>query len=250
MDRELLFSTNVTGTKNLVDAILLTEERPTLCHISSTAAIGHTDFGLANEECIFSQDDPHSYYGYTKYLAELEVERGRVEGLKACIVNPCVILGYTNSKRGSGKLFSQGYNGFPFYTSGSNHIVYARDVCRASFELLENSLFVGRYLCVGPNLTFRDLQTKIAKSFGNKGPSIGIPNRLMLIVGELCEFLATIRVNTGLGKELARSSTSIAEFDAGKLVAAVNFEYTALHGFIKEIAELYVKSFKKRKGLN
>jgi len=246
VDQEQLYQVNVNGTQNLVNAMLLQYKSPILCHISSTAAVGSSDAGEVDETCLFSTDEPHSYYGYTKHLAELEVERARQEGLKVCILNPSVILGYTNPKTSSGQLFTKALNSFPFYTSGSNGVVYAKDVARAANHLVENELFEGRYLCVGGHLSFRDLQSKIARSFSKKGPTIQVPNFLMKTVGRIGDFTARLGLRTGMSQEIARSSINEVKFSSERLINSGNFEFSTVHEALTEIAHLYLETPNKR----
>ena len=145
-----------------------------LCFISSTASIGGVEKIMLDESVEYAMDQVNSYYSVTKYLAELEVIRGREEGLNACIVNPSIVLGYGNWNQGSAKILKNGKDGFPFYTDGSNAFVDARDVAKAATILMEHKCFQGRFLCAAWNKKFVDVFTALSAEFGSKPPRIRV----------------------------------------------------------------------------
>ena len=116
-----LYKTNVEGTRNLVNALIAKEIN--LIFISSIAA--------ANEGA-------SSYYGYTKYLSELEVYRGVQEGIKATIVRPGVILGDFFWNRPSGSIFKQLAQQKARVTRGSVGLTLANTVVKCTLHLSKN----------------------------------------------------------------------------------------------------------------
>ena len=116
-----LYKTNVEGTRNLVNALI--EKKINLIFISSIAA--------ANEGA-------SSYYGYTKYLSELEIYRGVQEGIKATIVRPGVILGDFFWNRPSGSIFKQLAQQKVRITRGSVGLTSADTVVKCSLHLSKN----------------------------------------------------------------------------------------------------------------
>lgn len=116
-----LYKTNVEGTRNLVNALIAKEIN--LIFISSIAA--------ANEGA-------SSYYGYTKYLSELEVYRGVQEGIKATIVRPGVILSDFFWDRPSGSMFKQLAQSKTRVTKGSVGLTSADTVVKCTLHLSKN----------------------------------------------------------------------------------------------------------------
>lgn len=116
-----LYKTNVEGTRNLVNALIT--KKINLIFISSIAA--------ANEGA-------SSYYGYTKYLSELEVYRGVQEGIKATIVRPGVILGDFFWNRPSGSIFKQLAQQKARVTRGSVGLTLANTVVKCTLHLSKN----------------------------------------------------------------------------------------------------------------
>ena len=92
-DKKKLYETNVTGTRNLVNACLIHNIRR-LIHVSSVAALSRPKEILCLDENQKWNESPlNTVYAESKYLADLEVMRGHEEGLSVAIVNPSVILG-------------------------------------------------------------------------------------------------------------------------------------------------------------
>ena len=116
-----LYKTNVEGTRNLVNALIA--KKINLIFISSIAA---------------SNEGASSYYGYTKYLSELEVYRGVQEGIKATIVRPGVILSDFFWNRPSGSIFKQLAQQKVRVTKGSVGLTSANTVVKCTLHLSKN----------------------------------------------------------------------------------------------------------------
>jgi len=225
-DRESLVEINAIGTRNVVDALLTADHDIALCHISSTAAVGRQGNTPTHEDMDFQWDSDHSFYGLTKHLAEMEVERGRQEGLNAAILNPSVIIGFTDLKRGSGQIIGQALGGIPFVSSGSNGVVFAGDVSRAAAELMERKQFAGRFLCVGGHDSFAKQRRLLHLAF-NKRPSVYVaPDWLIRLVGNFCGLLNRLGLTLPLTPEIARSAISNNRFDTSRIRNELNFEFT------------------------
>ena len=98
-DKQKLLKINVEGAANIVN-LSLDYNVKKLCHVSSVAAIGKSKTSnITTESTVWDDSQENSYYGFTKYLGELEVWRGIEEGLNAVIINPSVILGYAKWSR-------------------------------------------------------------------------------------------------------------------------------------------------------
>ena len=113
-----LYKINVEGTRNLVNALII--NKINLIFISSIAA---------------DNEGASSYYGYTKYLSELEVYRGIQEGIKATIVRPGVILSDFFWNRPSGRIFKQLAQTKTKITKGSVGLTSANTVVKCTLHL-------------------------------------------------------------------------------------------------------------------
>jgi dihydroflavonol-4-reductase len=230
---------NTTGTTNIVNACLSSTSPVDLCFISSTASIGGVEKKITDESEPYSLDQANSYYSTTKYLAELEVYRGREEGLRCVILNPCIVLGFGNWNQGSAKLFRNGVKGFPFYTSGSNAFVDARDVALAASQLMQQEKFEGKYLCTAWNKKFVEVFTTIARAFGSKPPRIHV-SKLMAEIAWRCA--TVIRFFSGSGiitKQSARAGLKNRSYSSQKLIDEMSFKFRDFNTSISEICKEY-----------
>ena len=168
--RMQMYNINIEGTANMVNAAL-EHNIEKFVHVSSVAAIGRIRKGEhITETTEWSEETNNSHYGKTKYLSELEVWRGIGEGLNAVIVNPSIILGESNWENGSVAIFKKMWDGFPWYTNGGTGFVDAKDVANAMICLMKSNISAERFLVSNEHLTFQQLFTKIANSFGKQPP--------------------------------------------------------------------------------
>lgn len=168
-DLRTLRHVNVQGTANVVNAALLSGVQR-LCHVSSTAALGHAPTGAVDEALPWAPGAHTSGYAWSKYEAELEVQRGIAEGLDAVLANPSVILGPGAAGRSSMSLAERLQRGTRFHPPGSNGFVDARDVADALITLMERGSTGERYLLVGSNLPYAELFKRYAEGFGHPPP--------------------------------------------------------------------------------
>lgn len=172
---------NRYGTANVVNYCLKHNVKK-LCYVSSTAALGNSKEPIT-EHTKWKPGHDISGYSVSKFAAEKEVFRGVAEGLNASIVNPCVILGPGNWGQGSLTIFNAAKKGLPFYTTGTNSIVDARDVANILLLLSESKECGEKYLLIGENTSFRNLFSSISKVLNVRSPRF--------------------KLNRGLGKSLA-----------------------------------------------
>ena len=174
-DRPALFANNITGTANVVNAMLAAGVMR-LAHVSSTATIGSVNSPLGDyENDPFNEEGPASDYALSKHGAEMEVQRGIAEGLHAVMVNPCVIIGPgPRHGRSSLTMVERMRKGSHFHPKGSNAVVDARDVAIALVRLMDTGVPGERHLLVGENITYKDLFRTIARTAGQREPTIPI----------------------------------------------------------------------------
>ena len=170
-DEKKLYSINVEGTANVVNAALNAGIRK-FVHVSSVAAMGRIRPGeMIDEIMLWTEETSNSKYGHSKYLGEMEVWRGVAEGLNAVIINPSIILGAGNWNEGSTKIFKSVYDEFPWYTEGTTGFVDVRDVAAAMIQLMESNITAEKFVISAENISYRDIFTMMAKAFGKKVPS-------------------------------------------------------------------------------
>jgi nucleoside-diphosphate-sugar epimerase len=178
-DDELLYKTNVEGTRNLVNACLL-QGVDRLIHISSVAALGRQKGVVEIDESHKWVDSKlNSEYAESKYLAELEVYRGQEEGLKIDIVNPSVILSQSDWDRSSSQLFKYVWRSRPFYIGGTINYVDVRDVVKIILSIIKSDSRGDRIIANAGALSLRDFLSEVAIRFNKKPPHILVPPSLV-----------------------------------------------------------------------
>ena len=241
-DRREIFSTNIDGTANLVNAALSLPIKRFL-HVSSVAAMGRTGNGdRVTEERTWQESRYNTTYAISKFRGEMEVWRGIGEGLPAVIVNPSTILGYGDWNSTSCALFRSAFREFPWYTEGINGFVDVSDTARAVVRLLESDIVGERFILNGENWSFRRLFESIAAGFGKRPPT-----------REATPFLAGIAWRTArvkswvsghpslLTRESARVARSSTWFENDKILRQLpDFAFTPLEDAIKAACQAYL----------
>ena len=165
---------NIHGTAIIVN-LCIDAKIDKLCFVSSIAAVGNSlNSNISTEEDEWNKELDNSGYSITKFGAEMEVWRASQEGVDVVIVNPGVILGSGFWNAGSGKLFSQVYNGFQFYTEGVTGFISVQDVVKPMILLMNSTVKNERFILVSENKSFKEIFFLIADGFDKKRPSIKI----------------------------------------------------------------------------
>ena len=240
-----IIHTNCDGTANMVDlALELGIQR--FCHVSSIAAIGSPPEGIeATEEHPWRNSRDHSAYSQSKYLAEMEVWRGILQGLDAVIVNPSVIIAPGDWKTGSSILFSKVWNGLKFYTKGGTGFVDVRDVTTAMVLLMADKNWDAvknqRYILNAANIPFREFFNLVADSLKVKRPKF-FAGKLLLQLGWRLSVL--YRILTGIPPSItrntARSANKLSWYDGTKICRAIKFKYTPLGDSVREVSKIFL----------
>ena len=246
-DRELMYKINVEGTANIINAAI-ENNVSVFGHISSIAAIGkparektiNEAFGL--QEPVFS-----TRYAKSKYLGDLEVYRGKEEGLKTFIVNPSVVLGPGDWSKGSTSLFRYVFRRNRFYTPGTLNYVDVRDVAEIVCELLDTSQHINgeRYILNAGTTSYKEFFQKIAVNFQVKGPSI----EASPFISEIAWRLAYLKNlfssrKTIITKETVRLGKNQFSYDNGKIRELLEFSFRSLDQTLNWTCQELVKRHK------
>lgn len=218
-DRRALYAINVTGTANVVNAALESRvER--LVHTSSVAAFGRPEQAdyLINETSEWQRSRLNSIYAHTKYLGELEVNRGVAEGLDAVIVNPALIFGVgrpgENTRVIAEKVRDQRLPGVP---TGGTNVVDVRDVAEGHLRAMERGRTGERYFLGSENLSWRAIIDALAAAFGVPAPRRAVPLGPALVVAMLSEAVAFVTHTRPLAtRETIRTASRFFRYDNRK----------------------------------
>ncbi|MFD1145257.1 SDR family NAD(P)-dependent oxidoreductase [Larkinella insperata] len=250
-DRARMDKVNVEGTANVVNVCLAKGVRK-LGYVSSVAAIGRPTIKgnadktvVIDEEQRWEESPQNSFYGQTKYRAELEVWRGTAEGLDAVIVNPSLVLGEGDWTRSSTQLFKYAFDEKPFYPAGIVNLVDVRDVAEAVFQLMQSPITAERFILAATPLPYKTFLDKLADALGKKRPQYRIPPKLTQLLWPLEAVRSWFTGKPPLiTRETARSASGLYQFDGRKIEATLPFRYRNIDETIQRICMF----FKQNKG--
>ena len=241
-DSNAMQRVNIGGTSNVVNAALA-QGVQRLCHVSTTAAIGHAPAGvLRHENLPWEMQGKTSAYALGKFEAELEVQRGIAEGLDAVIVNPCIVIGPGVSGRSSMTLVERVRNGTRFYPPGSNSVVDARDVAECMLALVQRGGSGERYLLVGENLSYRTLFDHLSRNFQRPSPAIALQPWMLQLAWRL-ERLRTFLTGSKpfITEATAHSSIIKRGYSADKVKALLGHRFRTVEEAALNVAQFLEK---------
>lgn len=246
-DSQEVYKVNVEGTENVVNACL--SNRVTkLLYVSSVAAIGRIKSGVVIDETTeWSESNFNTHYATAKYLAEMQVWRGMVEGLKIGILNPSLILGPSYWGDSSTKLFTHVADGSKIYPTGKSGFVDVRDVCRLLIKLMESEIVNERIIAVSEIKSYHEVFSFMATKLDIKPPSI----RIGKVLGALAWRLFWIkRVILGgdppVTKETVRITSGDFLYDNSKSKNLLDHTYISVEKSIEDTIEKYSESSRKK----
>jgi len=233
-DLSSLILINQEYTANVVNAAL-SQKVKKLLYCSSIAAISKNSKNESiSEDTEWDDEIPHSNYGYTKYLGELELLRGIEEGLPSVTINPGIIVGYGDWTKGSNKLFGNAQKSFPFYSQGITGWVGVRDVARIAELLCLSDISGERFIVVSENKSFKEIADTMTDALGTKKPSIEVKGLLYTIAYGIVAFKEFFGLGGMLSKETVKASVSVNRFDNEKIKGALSFEFEDMDEVIQD----------------
>lgn len=244
--KEEMYHVNVVGTKQLVD-IALTNKIDYFIQISSVAAIGRNEKSkVVDETNLWVPSKSNTAYGESKYLSELEVWRGIQEGLKACIVNPSVILAPGDWDKSSTKLFKYVWNENKYYGIGKLNYVDVRDVVDVIMHLLKTQISNERFILSAAAISYKSFFETVAKAFKKRAPHIPVNKWIGELATIFFQFKSFISNSEPLvTKEAVRVSNDRTVFDNQKIKKMLNFNFRNLEDTVSWSAKEILKKIAK-----
>jgi dihydroflavonol-4-reductase len=246
--KEKIFQTNVIGTQNIVNACLASGVSR-LIFISSVAALGRKKGTTAiNEESKWIDSDLNSDYAKSKYLAELEIYRGKEEGLSISIVNPSVILSKANPNKSSAQIFKYVNDERLFYTDGHLNYVDVRDVADAVYKIYESKINGEKFIVNAGSIDLKGLITKIAVRLKKKEPTIKINSNLLMTAAWLEEMRCKLSGTEALiSRQSVKMSGEKFIYQNQKSINQLNVVYRPLDETLDWCCEYYRTAFTTNK---
>lgn len=216
-----------------------------LVHVSSIAALGDppAEGAMIDEECVVSSLVGKSAYSVSKIYSENAVRRAMLEGLRAVIVNPSIVIGEGDWCRGSSMLVSFGARRGLFYTPGVKGYVDVRDVARAMVCLAETPGAAGqRYVVSSENISFRDFFSTVARAAGRRSPRIGLGAPALRLASRIDRGISRL---TGrehlLPDSVVENALHVSRYSSEKLLRATGFRFTPVREAIERVTREYLK---------
>ncbi len=174
---DLLYQTNVIGTKNVVNACLkLGIQR--LIYTSSIHAILEPPPGMVIDETFpFEPYRTIGDYGRTKARASLEVLKGVKQGLDAVIVCPTAVVGPYDFKPSRMGQFLIDFvkRKLIAYIDGAFDFVDVRDVAMGHILACEKGHIGETYILSGERIAFKELMVILEDISGVEAPRLKVP---------------------------------------------------------------------------
>lgn len=242
-DRKRMNEVNITGTKYMID-LAMGHNIKYFIHISSVAALGRNQpSGTISEDNKWQHSKWNTSYGESKYLAELEVWRGIMEGLDAVILNPSVILGPGDWSRSSAKLFKYVWDEKKFYTEGLLNYVDVRDVADIVFAILKKKIVGQRYILNAGGISYKSFFDQVAEKSGKRAPAIRA-TPLLIKVAMIWESIKSLFTGQKpmITSETAKISDNKIYFDNSKIRKELNYTFVPLSQTIDWTCDIYKKN--------
>jgi len=236
-NKDLFFQTNVTGTKNIVNASL-NKNIDKLCHVSSIATVAFNPEGLTSEKNYINPDQATTNYALTKYYAELEIWRGIKEGLNAVIVNPSVIVAPYLLNKKSTKIINYLFKkGIKYHTCGKKGYISIYDLVEIMQKLMNSNISNDRFLVSSENLSFKTLifyvNNILNKNISSKKLSVYTLNFLKLI-NSIISFGKPL-----VNKTLIHYAINDELYTSEKIISTINVNFEPIKETLKKIIKIY-----------
>lgn len=206
-DGPRMIEDNIQLARNVVNAALINGQKK-LIHVSSIAALGRpTEDRPIQITDAWEESDYNTDYAKSKYHSELEVWRGKEEGLDVLIVNPGIVLGYAAGYNSYRRIVDAVIKGNPFIPAGSNGFVFVEELaCRTLNLSQETSNWNQRYLMVSHNLQYETLLKQVARVYSTKPPKWKLEGLLFNTVYRLVSALEFMGIHMSVSTELLKST--------------------------------------------
>ncbi|WP_373521628.1 SDR family NAD(P)-dependent oxidoreductase [Aquiflexum sp.] len=228
-DEDKLMEVNVTGTSNIVNAMLEKGVKK-LIHVSSISALGRTvDTVTYDENSKWTASKYNTPYAISKYRAELEVWRGVQEGIQALVIMPSVILGKITDERSSTQIYHYVLEENKYYPQGTVNFIDIRDAVEITFQLYQKEQWGERFILNHKTILYKEFFEKMAIAFEKKPPFQKLKSfqlRLALIAVGIGRILKLTK--SPLNKQTAMISQLEIYLENGKVNSILDFKYTPL----------------------
>jgi len=181
-DEHLRYEVNQIGTRNVVETALGKHAKRFI--YTSTVLTYNFHTGKRVTEEAGPNTDTHEIYGHSKYLAELEVDRGVSQGLDAVFLHPSAVFG-AYDKGSWSTMFREIQRGLPLPLAppGGGSVCHMAPVAKAHVSAFHRGGRGEHYILGGPDATWLEVGQTIAKILNRPLPRYVVPVWLFRLYG-------------------------------------------------------------------
>lgn len=246
-DKELLYKTNVLGTRNVFNCARKAGIKR-IVYTSSVAAIGVREDGiLADEDYQDTVEKLIGNYKKSKYYAEQEAYKAVKLGQDIVIVNPTTPIGAYDSKpTPTGEIILRFLRGkMPAFVDTGLNFVHVKDVAIGHILALEKGKKGRRYILGNQNLTLAEFLEKVAEVAGKPTPKIKLPHWLPLTFAIVDEYLLTkLGKPPSLAIEAVKMSSQYMYYNPSRAIRELGLPQTDVTLAIQDAVAWFREYFK------
>jgi dihydroflavonol-4-reductase len=242
-DRDLLYRSNVLGTRNILKCARQAGIERTV-YTSSVAAIGVKQDDIADETYQSPVDKLVGDYKKSKYYAEQEAVQAVQQGQDIVIVNPSTPIGAFDLKpTPTGEIIVRFLQRqMPFYLDTGLNLIGVQDVAQGHILALTKGKTGDRYILGNQNVTFKQLLGKLEQITGLPAPKYTIPYWLPHSVAWLEEnVLAKFGRQPTVALDGVRMSQQKMFYDPSKAVTELGLPQSDINLALTEAVNWFVQ---------
>lgn len=241
-DRDLLYQSNVLGTRNVLAAAKAAGIERSV-YTSSVAAIGIDPSGQPTTEQYQSPVEKLiGHYKQSKYWAEQEAVKAAQSGQDIVIVNPSTPIGAHDIKpTPTGDIVLRFLERrMPTYVETGLNFVHVQDVAWGHLLALQKGKTGERYILGNQNLSLKQLLDELSQITGLSAPARSIPVWIPLSVAWIDETILTkFGKKPSIPVDGVRMSTQPMYYDASKAIRELGLPQTPIHIALKDAVDWF-----------
>jgi len=241
---DLLFETNVEGTRNVLEAAAAAHV-DRIVYTSSVAALAAPHAAKpVTEETPIDISRIIGTYKRSKYMAEQVALEYVERGVPVVIVNPSFPVGpYDIRPTPSGRLILDFLNGrMPAYMNTGLNVVDVQDVARGHLLAAEQGRVGERYILGGENLSMRAILQLLSEITGLPSPRIRLPYHPVLALSYVNAGWARVTKRTPrMAPDTIRMTRHPMYYDPGKAIEELGFSRTSAHVALEKAVQWFTK---------
>jgi dihydroflavonol-4-reductase len=226
---------NVDGTRFMVETALAKKARR-FVHTSSVSAFGEQKVVPFDETARSTALESFIHYERTKYLGELEVDKGVARGLDACVMNPGHIVGKYDAHSWARMITLVHRGKLPGVPPGTGVWASGTEVARAHVTAVDKGRKGERYLLGGTEATYLEMVRIIGQLTGRKVPGKPMPGWVLRAYGRASDWASRVtRRPPTVTPEIAAATNRVPQlFRSDKAMRELGYRAVPLEDMLRE----------------